>query len=413
MILINIVAHTRRVGFIGRVAERLLEARRMRIKTIFAAALVSIASACNAAGTNQSVPSMSAGSGMAGAPFEVQPNVDHTSVLKLLTKVETIGSTVDPQNGDQNPYGLAYVVNKPYGQTKLKQGDLVICNFNDKANVQGNGTTIEYMPSTPGSKPTRFAQGSSLLGCAALGLNSFDSVYSADSGAKDAVAFDANGKQLQTLKNSLLVTPWAAAYVPGFVSYPPGDGFWVGDASSGKIVRINLGTGGKPTYTAVISGFAVNHGVPGTFLGPSGMQYNKKADTLYVVDGVTNTLVAFHHAYYDFNSKNEVVVGSNGMTFSGPKAKDAQLIYHGSPLDGPISAALLPNGNLVLGNTLNKTGKNLLVEIATDGTLLAYKNVDKGAAGALFGIAASGNSDSTTKIYFNDDNSNTVRVLEH
>ncbi|MBV8116487.1 MAG: hypothetical protein JOZ01_00840, partial [Candidatus Eremiobacteraeota bacterium] len=66
------------------------------------------------------------------------------------------------------------------------------------------------------------------------------------------------------------------------------------------------------------------------------------------------------------------------------------------------------NGNLVVGNTLD----NNLVEIATDGTLLDTKSVDSGAVGALFGIVTVGSSDSTEKIYFNDDNANNVQVLE-
>jgi hypothetical protein len=384
----------------------------MRVHLLFVAALVLVAGACNAAGSNAGIPSAFGGSHGINAFNEIQPDVDHTSVLKLLTKQEVIGSTVDPTNGDQNPYGLIYVKSKPFGGGLLQKGDLVICNFNDKANVQGNGTTLEYMSSAPGSSPKRFIQNAQLKGCASLAINLFDEVYAADSGAKNATGVNAKGKITQTLKNSLLVEPWGSAYVPSQTGYPPGDGLWVADASSGRIVRINLGTGGKPTYTAVISGFAVNHGKPGNILGPSGLQYNAKSDTLFVVDGVTNTLVAFQHAYNDLNGANSIVVGSDGKTFSGPKKKDARLVYAGGPLSGPISAALLPNGNLVVGNTLNKNGKNLMVEIATDGKMLAYRNVDKGAAGALFGIVATGSNDDTTKIYFNDDNHNNVQVLE-
>ena len=383
----------------------------MRARKLLAVAAAMLAAGCNAAG-NHSMPATLAGQGEPGMAGTLSFAVDHTSMLKALKTQVTIGSTVDPANGDQNPYGLVYVKNKPFGKALLKQGDLVICNFNDKANVQGTGTTIDYISSTPGSKPARLAQSSSLKGCAALGINTYDDVYAADSGAKNVVGVNANGKIQQTLKNASLVEPWADVYVPSQLGYPPGDGLWVGDASTGKIIRINLGTSGPITYTGVISGFAVNHGEPGSILGPSGLQYNEKSDTLFVVDGVTNTLVAFHHAYSDFISANSVVVGSNGMTFSGPKAKDAQLIYHGGPLDGPISSTLLPNGNLVLGNTLNKKGKNLLVEIASDGKLLAYRNVNKGNAGALFGIASIGYNDSTTQIYFNNDNSNTVEVLK-
>ena len=384
----------------------------MRIQLIFVTALLLITGACNAGGTNPGIPSAFGGPVLSNAPNLIQPDVDHTSVLKLLTKQSVIGSTVDPKNGDQNPYGLIYVKDKPLGKSLFKQGDLLICNFNDKANVQGTGTTIEYIGSTPGSKPQRFAQNSQLLGCASLVINSFDEVFAAAQGAKNATGFTSNGKLTQTLKNSLLVEPWGSVYVPSQTGYPPGDGLWIADASTGKIVRINLGTGGKPTYTAVISGFAVNGGKPGSILGPSGMQYNAGTDTLFVVDGVTNTLVAFSHAYYGLIASNSIVVGKDGKTFSGPKKKYARVVYAGQPLDGPISSTLLPNHNLVLGNTLNPNGTNLLVEIATDGKLLATRNVDKGVAGALFGIASSGTSDSTTKIYFNDDNANNVQVLE-
>jgi hypothetical protein len=388
----------------------------MRIQLIFAAALVLMAGACNAGGTNQSVPSTSGSSFSAGSSNEVQPNVDHTSILKMLTKQSVIGSTVDPTNGDQNPYGLVYVAKKPFGTSLLKKGDLVVCNFNDQANVQGNGTTVEYMTSTAGSSPKRLAQSSKLKGCASLVINSFDEVFAANSGAKNATGINAHGKIVQTLANASLVEPWGSAYVPSQTGYPPGDGLWVADASSGSIVRINLGTGGKPTYTPVITGFAVNKGKPGSILGPSGLQYmagpNGSIDTLYVLDGVTNTVVAFKHAYNDLFAAKAIVVSSDGKTFSGPKAKDARLVFSGSPLNGPISSALLPNGNLVVGNTLDPNGTNLLVEIAADGTMLATKNVDKGAQGALFGIAAAGSSDSTTQIFFNDDNANNVQTLQ-
>lgn len=38
-------------------------------------------------------------------------------------------------------------------------------------------------------------------------------------------------------------------------------------------------------------------------------------------------------------------------------------------------------------------------------------DLDGGTVGALFGIAASGTSLQTTRIYFNDDNDNAVKVL--
>src|ERR1700722_13688919 len=49
-----------------------------------------------------------------------------------------VTSTV-PANGDVNPYGVAVV---PASGGRLIAGDILVSNFNDKANVQGTGTTI-------------------------------------------------------------------------------------------------------------------------------------------------------------------------------------------------------------------------------------------------------------------------------
>src|SRR5581483_8705484 len=97
--------------------------------------------------------------------------------------------------------------------------------------------------------------------------------------------------------------------------------------------------------------------------------------------------------------------------FSGPQASSAHVIFSGAPLNGPISSAILPGGNVAVGNTLDPDGKNLMVEITPSGSVVDVKNVDTGPAGAIFGMVASGTSLSTTKLYFNDDNDNTVKVL--
>ena len=64
--------------------------------------------------------------------------------LKTLGKPRQVSSTV-PLNGDVNPYGVAIV---PDTIGTLVKGDTLVSNFNDKANVQGTGTTImEVSPS--------------------------------------------------------------------------------------------------------------------------------------------------------------------------------------------------------------------------------------------------------------------------
>src|SRR6202451_3137540 len=60
------------------------------------------------------------------------------SFVGPLHHVSTIASTV-PGNGDVNPYGVAVV---PRSTGFLHRGDVLVSNFNNKANAQGTGTTI-------------------------------------------------------------------------------------------------------------------------------------------------------------------------------------------------------------------------------------------------------------------------------
>jgi hypothetical protein len=69
-----------------------------------------------------------------------------------LHHVTTLASTV-PSNGDVNPYGVAVI---PRSTGHLRQGNILVSNFNNKANVQGTGTTIVEI--TPRGQVSLFAQ---------------------------------------------------------------------------------------------------------------------------------------------------------------------------------------------------------------------------------------------------------------
>ena len=90
----------------------------------------------------------------------------------------------------------------------------------------------------------------------------------------------------------------------------------------------------------------------------------------------------------------------------------------GQQLNAPISAALLLNGNVIVGNADQDlmqndagTNENLLFEISPTAGIVGVKQLDMGAPGALFGIAAAPDANGDQLIYFNDDNDNTVKVL--
>ena len=83
--------------------------------------------------------------------------------------------------------------------------------------------------------------------------------------------------------------------------------------------------------------------------------------------------------------------------------------------NAPISAALLSDGDLIVGNgdIDNPKTPNLAFEISPAlGFVGQPLQLDtSGTPGALFGIAATVDADGNQIVYFNDDNTNTVNVL--
>jgi hypothetical protein len=339
---------------------------------------------------------------------------DSSAVLPELAKTTTIGTTV-PSNGDQNPYGLDIA---PADSGLLHRGDLVVCNFNDAANVQGNGTTIVALRPHAGATPTLINQDARLEGCDALALGPTDNIWAAAFVANDNPIVSPAGAFVTALPGG----PWHHPFGQAFSAHagPFGSAaFYETNAMDGTLVRINITTHGF-TFDVIASGFAVNGGVPGSILGPSGLQYDADRDALYVIDGADNSVTVIRHV--SFIPPHGITV--NGSSFGGFAGFLARRIFSGAPLNGPISSALLPGGHLAIGNTLDPTGTNLMVEITPGGRLVATKNVDKGAAGAIFGMVATGGGEGDrietdrgdrgdTKLYFNDDNDNTVKVLSN
>ncbi|MBV9720001.1 MAG: hypothetical protein JOZ77_11830 [Candidatus Eremiobacteraeota bacterium] len=338
------------------------------------------------------------------AHSQSQPDVNF-SILKLLTKEGVIGSTVDPKLHQLNPYGLAVA---PSTNGLFEKGDLVVCNFNASSNVQGTGYTIVALHPRPRAQPLLVSDSKTLLGCAALALGPADDIWAAAFKANDNPVISATGQLEANIKGKPFHHPFGQIFAPhGGASGAPA--FYESNArDGGTVVRINLGSGF--TYDVIANGFAINRGQPGSILGPSGLAYDNKNDTLYVVDGANNTVVAFDRV--STIPAGGVTVGKDGMTFSGPSASQARLVFAGRPLDAPISSALLYNGNLVIGNTGNPNGRNIMVEMTPHGRILATRNVDRGAAGSIFGMVATGNNVEDARIYFNDDNHNDLRVLE-
>jgi hypothetical protein len=374
--------------------------------------------------------------GMGGNASATTPAVTVSpSILTMLStggKITTIGSTVDPINGDQNPYGLAIA---PSTSGLITKGDLIVCNFNDastpsaQGGVQGTGTTIVGLHPAAGSRPYRIAQSASLDGCDALTLLPDDSISAAAWSATSNPLVSAAGVVAMPFSDTFAY-PWGEAYVAAsgtqpaaiYVSNAPG-----GDiAAGGTIDRISLDEDAQTTFTEIASGFCTS-GAPGMIFGPAGLTYDPSNDTLYVVDTSSASVIAIvgiSNVSKDGLVVNGQCVGATTTptpvpTFSGPSMTSARVIAHGAPFNTPLSAALLKNGDLVVANAdigiqAASAATNLLIEVSPvvpGGFVGKPLQLDITTPGALFGLATSVDTDGNQVIYFNDDNATAVLQL--
>jgi hypothetical protein len=377
-----------------------------RVPMLTAAALF----ATSACGGNTTVPYTAQAS--ASGASSIVPN-DTTSILKKLNKDVEIGSTIDPKNGDMGPRAIA-LVKSTFG---LKKGQLLVCNFDNSAGAVGKGTTIEVLDPTPHAKPATFTQSTKLKGCDGDAIDDINQVYGAGLASGLVPQFDQSGKLKQSY-GSPIDAPFADADAFCGLPYAPED-IYVSDSKTGSIIKLSflIVTGGKAKVTEVITGFGANKGSGWSILGPSGMQYDNRRnrtgnlcnDTLYIVDGVDNTIVAVSNAS-KLLDKDEIVVQPGGKKFkcAHPKFTCARLVYSGSPLNAPVASALLPNGNLIVANT--KGGK--LVELTPTGKVLDTKTIDTSKTAFLFGLLATGTDDSDTVLFYTDTKTNTLHELE-
>jgi len=337
------------------------------------------------------------------------------SILSTLATTTTIGSTLDPIEHGGNPYGLAIA---PITAGLMTAGDLIVCNFNDGAtNTQGLGTTIVGLHPTAGATPYRIAQSSQLQGCATLAMLPDDSISASAFSANLNPLVTAAGVVTNPFAADTFTGPWSQTYATGPAALP--SALYTSVELNGAIGRITLNGDVQSAFTEIAKGFC-GTGAPGGVFAPAGLTYDPSIDTLYIVDTSSYSVVAFS-AVSTIGADGIIVNGSCGgstptpaLTFSGTNASQAKVIASGGQLNSPISAALLTDGDLIVGNgDLNSPAvTNLLFEISPAiGFVGAPVQLDTGAPGALFGLATKVDSSGNQIIYFNDDNDNTVKML--
>jgi hypothetical protein len=347
--------------------------------------------------------------------------------------ITTIGSTIDPTNQDFNPYGLTIA---PATSGPITKGDLIACNFSAAnppiPNEQGTGSTIVRLHPTPGATPYPIAQSADLTGCNALTMLPDDSI--------SAAAFSVNGSSPNPNPNPLVSAtgmvdnpfgtdsfggPWGEAYAAANGSNAAA--VYVSNVD-GSIDRISLSGDTQTAFTQIATGFC-HSGSPGAVLAPSGLTYDPSIDTLYIVDTSSYSVVAFANVS-SIGSAGVVVNGQCSSvttpptpmpTFSGPSSSSARVVANGGMLYTPLSAALLPNGDLLVENAdivpsgvTEPVPQNQVLEISPlwpGGFVGSPVQLDSGMSGALFGIAITADANNNPVVYFNDDNANAVMMI--
>jgi hypothetical protein len=328
-----------------------------------------------------------------------------------LNTVTPLASTV-PGNGDVNPYGVAVV---PRSTGDLHQGDVLVSNFNDAANVQGTGTTIVQV--TPGGHESLFAQIGD-LGRACPGgvglttalvvlrggwviVGSLPTQNGSISGAGCLIVLDSHGVVRETFSGHGINGPWdmTALDLGGlselFVTNVLNGTVAAGGATvnRGTVLRLLITSGpfGLPRLLAVTqigSGLAERTDVAALVIGPTGVGLGPNG-TLYVADTLNNRIAAIPGAVFR-------------LTDDGP----GRTVSQGGNLNGELGLAIAPGGDILTVNS----GDGNIVETTPGGAQVAVKTIDNnnGGAGNLFGLAVKPGADA---VYFVDDFSNTLNLL--
>jgi hypothetical protein len=363
--------------------------------------------------------------GAGGTASATTPTITvNPSILSMLSlsNITTIGPTADPilKEPSANPYGLTLA---PVTAGLVTAGDLIVCNFNDAAGTEGQGTTIVGLHPTPGSMPYRIAQSAALTGCNALTTLADGSISAAAFSANKNPLVAPNGTVNDPFSSDTFAQPWGEAYVAA--KGQNSAALYVSNFD-GSIDRITLNGDTQTAFTRIAKGFCAS-GQPGSIYAPSGLTYDASIDTLYIVDTSSYSVVAFANVS-SIGADGVVVTGqcqsvsappTPTPTFTGPSASSARVIAHGGDFVAPLSAALLADGDLIVTNAdINISSSqmpNLAFEISPvlPGGFVGHSvQLDtSGTPGALFGLATAVDGQGHQIVYFNDDNTNSVMRL--
>ncbi|KVV45187.1 hypothetical protein WK81_10685 [Burkholderia ubonensis] len=344
--------------------------------------------------------------------------------LETLHRHATLVNTV-PDNGDQNPYAIAIA---PVSAGTIQQGDVLVDNFNNAANLQGTGSTIvNYRPSTqqlslfasiprdlkacPGGVGLSTAMTMLKSGWVIVGSTPSNDGTTNTKGAGCLIVLDPHGKIASTWSTPNINDPWGNMAVVDrgdsatlFVSMA---GFGVGGADGNPpvykqatVLRLDLAIpNGQPPVikqeTVIASGLGAQADKSVFLVGPTGLALSGDQKKLYVSDAIGNRIVEI----------------DDPLTRDTSAGVGRQVTADGF-LHRPLALATAPNGHLLATNALN--GQVVEIDPVAGKQLYArWINTDKAqtppGSGDLFGIAMTPEGDG---FYFVADDVNTLMLAK-
>jgi hypothetical protein len=366
-------------------------------------------------GSSNSTSTSSDGTSAAANTASTAAAASNAAFLGRFATVSSLGST-EPANGDVNPYGIVFV---PSSIGKLHAGELLVSNFNDKANNQGTGTTIDQLTTAgksslfatvnaktlPGSCPGGVGLTTALNvlpgGYVVVGSLPTTNGKSATAQAGCLIVLDSNGQVLKTISGSQIAGPWdmtaitqgslTTLFVSNALNGGAAKGYHTIDNSTVLRIQLHSGPGQPPT---VVSRQVIATGIPwrddpaALVIGPTGLALASDG-TLYLADTLANRIAAIPQA----------------MTRTTPVSGGGSTVSQGEHLNQPLGLVIAPNGNILTTNA----GDGNIVETTPAGKQVVVKPADpKTGAGSLFGLAVATNG---SGVYFVDDGDNTLRLL--
>jgi hypothetical protein len=372
---------------------------------------------CTAHATRAAL-ALTAAATLAGAPLAA--HADPQGLLETVKHHTTLINTV-PDNGDQNPYAIFVA---PVTSGTVKEGDVLVDNFNNAANLQGTGSTIvDYHPDTkqmtlfatiprdlkecPGGVGLSTAMTMLKSGWVIVGSTPSNDGTTNTKGAGCMIVLDNTGKIAKVISSPNINDPWGNMAVVDngdhatlFVSNA---GFGVGGADGNPpvfkqatVLRLDLDipSGQAPVVkseTVVASGFGAQADKGVFLVGPTGLALSADNKLLYVSDAIGN----------------RINVIEDPLTRDTSAGVGRQLTADGL-LHRPLAMITTPQGHLLVTNALN--GQVVEIDpVAAKQLYARWIDTDKAQTppgnGDLFGIALTPAGDG---FYYVQDDVNTL-----